>query len=69
MIRFTPEEQMIMMLYSPGDRLGLIAELSNMKLQLTNKERRLRLLTESVLEKLGQISDKEFAELDFYPDF
>lgn len=69
MIRFTPEEQMIMMLYSPGDRPGLIAELSNMKLQLTNRERRLRLLAESVLEKLEQITDMEFAELDFYPDF
>ena len=69
MIRFSPEEQMLMMLYSPGDRPGLIAELEAMKTQLTKRERRLRGLTESVLDKLAQISDDDFLQLDLYPDF
>lgn len=69
MIRFSPEEQMLMMLYSPGDRPGLIAELEAMKTQLNMRERRLRGLTESVLEKLAQISDDDFLQLDLYPDF
>ena len=69
MIRFSPEEQMLMMLYSPGDRPGLIAELETMKTQLNLRERRLRGLTESVLEKLAQISDDDFLQLDLYPDF
>lgn len=66
---FSPEEEMLMMLYSPGTRPGLIAELEAMKSQLTKGERRLRLLTESVLAKLAQISDEEFLQLDLYPDF
>lgn len=69
MIRFSPEEQMLMMLYSPGNRPGLIAELEAMKTQLNKRERRLRGLTESVLEKLTQISDADFLQLDLYPDF
>lgn len=58
-----------MMLYSPGNRPGLIAELETMKSQLNNRERRLRVLAESVLEKLAQITDEEFMQLDLYPDF
>ena len=69
MIRFSPEEQMLMMLYSPGDRPGLSAELEAMKTQLNKRERKLRGLTESVLEKLAQISDDDFLQLDLYPDF
>ena len=69
MIRFSLEEQMLMMLYSPGDRPGLIAELEAMKTQLNMRERRLRGLTDSVLEKLAQISDDDFLQLDLYPDF
>ena len=64
MIRFTPEEQMLMMLYSPGNRPGLMAELATMKNQLSGREKRLRTLTENVLAKLAQISDAEFAQLD-----
>lgn len=68
MIRFSKDEQMLMMLYSPGSRLGLIAELESMKLQLNSRERKLRNLAESVLKKLEQITDEEFMQLDFYPD-
>lgn len=69
MIKFSPEEQTLMMLYSPGTRLGLIAELETMKKQLNNRERKLRVLADSVLEKLAQISDEDFMQLDLYPDF
>ena len=50
MIKFSPEEQTLMMLYSPGTRPGLIAELKTMKSQLSSRERKLRILAESVLE-------------------
>ena len=68
-MRFTDDEWMLMMLYSPGTRPGLIAELETMKSQLSSRERKLRILAESVLEKLAQISDEEFTQLDLYPDF
>ena len=68
MMRFTPDEMMVILLYSPGSRLGLIQELNTMKQQLTPRERKLKNLTERVLEKLDQLSDEEFDALDFFPD-
>lgn len=59
---------MIMMLYNPGTRAGLIAELEAMRLQLTPPERRLNRLSKSVLEKLDGMTDAEFDSLDLYPD-
>ncbi len=68
MIGFTPDEQMVVLLYSPGTRPGLIAELTAMMQMLTPREKKLRRLAESVLSKLEQISDEEFERLDFFPD-
>lgn len=65
---FTRDEKMMMMLYNPGTRAGLIAELEAMRLQLTPRERRLERLSRSVLEKLGSMTDAEFDSLDLYPD-
>ena len=68
MKRFTKDERMMMMLYNPGTRAGLIAELEAMRLQLTPTERRLKRLSKSVLEKLDGMTDAEFDNLDLYPD-
>ena len=68
MKRFTKDERMMMMLYNPGTREGLIAELEAMRLQLTPTERRLKRLSKSVLEKLDGMTDAEFDSLDLYPD-
>lgn len=68
MIIFNNEELLMMMLYNPGTRLGLIAELTAMKTQLTLREKKLNRLTGRLIAKLEQITDKEFEELDFYPD-
>ena len=68
MNRFTRDERMMMMLYNPGTRAGLIAELEVMRLQLTPTERRLKRLSKSVLEKLDGMTDAEFDGLDLYPD-
>lgn len=68
MIAFSPEEQMIVLLYSPGTRPGLIAELVTLKQQLTASEKKLNRLADSVLSKLEQITDEAFESLDFFPD-
>ena len=68
MKRFTKDERMMMMLYNPGTRAGLIAELEAMRLQLPPSERRLDRLSKSVLEKLDGMTDAEFDSLDLYPD-
>lgn len=38
-MRFTDDEWMLMMLYSPGTRTGLIAELQMMQKSLTGRDR------------------------------
>ena len=64
---FTREEEILMMLYSPGTRLGLIEALKEMsaKLDLKNPEdSRLYRLTASVLQKLASLSDADFERID-----
>ena len=68
MQKFTKEESMLMMLYNPGSREGLIRELAGMKVQLQPEEKRLAKLTDKVLRKLNNMNDKEFDQLDLYPE-
>ncbi len=65
---FTRDERIMMMLYNPGTRAGLIAELEAMRLQLTPGEKRLKRLSGSVLHKLNGMTDAEFDRLELYPD-
>ena len=66
--RFTKEESMLMMLYNPGSREGLIRELAGMRVQLAPEEKRLGKLTDRVIKKLKSMDDETFEGLDFYPD-
>lgn len=68
MMDFTPDELHLMMLYSPGTRTGLIAELTEMQKELTWRDRNLRRWTASVLQKLIEMTDTEFDSLDLLPD-
>lgn len=65
---FTNDEMNLMMLYSPGTREGLIAELTEMQKSLTGRDRNLRRWTALVLEKLNTMTDAEFDELDLLPN-
>lgn len=66
MKRFSPDEKMMILLYSPGTRSGLISELKTMQNQLMISEKRLLCLSESVLQKLSEMSDAEFEDMDFF---
>ena len=66
MIEFSPDEKMMILLYSPGTRSGLIAELKMMQSQLMISEKRLLRLSESVLQKLNKMNDTEFEDMDFF---
>lgn len=66
MKRFSPDEKMMILLYSPGTRLGLISELKTMQNQLMISEKRLFNLSECVLQKLNEMSDSEFEDMDFF---
>lgn len=66
--RFSKEESMLMMLYNPGSREGLIRELVDMKVQLAPEERRLARLTDRVIGKLKTMDDETFKGLAIYPE-
>lgn len=64
-MNFDREELMLMMLYNPGTRLGLIQELRLMQCYLAPDEVALRELSERVIEKLKLLTDAEFGEVEF----
>ena len=64
-MNFDHEEFVLMALYNPGNRLGLIQELRLMQCYLMPDETALWELSESVIEKLKLMTDAEFDELDF----
>lgn len=66
MITFSPDEKMMILLYSPGTRQGLIAELQTMQNQLMISEKRLLHLSKSLLQKLEKMNDAEFEQLNFF---
>ena len=64
---FTDDELNLMMIYNPGSREGLIAELTKMQAQLTRKDKELRRWTKSVLSKLSAMTDEAFSSLELLP--
>ena len=64
-MQFNHDELMLMMLYNTGTRLGLVHELRLMQCYLMPDETALQELSEQVIEKLKQLTDAEFAGLEF----
>jgi len=64
-MNFNHEEKMLLILYNPGTRLGLVQELRLMQCYLMPDETALRELSESVIEKLKLMTDSDFAEIEF----
>ena len=69
MSTFTFEETNLLCIYNTGSRTGLIEALSDMRQELAPDEHQLRSLTDSVLDKLQNMTDDQFAQLELYPDF
>ena len=69
MMDFTNDEMNLMCIYDTGSRTGLINALSEMRKELSTDEIELRELTDSTLNKLSAMSDKDYAKLELYPDF
>ncbi len=66
---FTFEETNLLCIYNTGSRTGLIEALTDMQQELAPDEHQLRSLTDSVLDKLQNMTDDQFAQLELYPDF
>lgn len=58
-MNFNSEELMLMVLYNPGTRLGLMQELRLMQCYLMPDETALRELSETVIEKLKLMTDSQ----------
>ena len=69
MMDFTNDEMNLMCIYDTGSRSGLMEALESMKQYLEQDETELLELTESVLSKLGRLSDADFEKLELVPDF
>lgn len=69
MKHFTYEEMELMSIYDPGTREGLIANLEEMRGYLEPDETELWELTDSALEKLRELSDADYEQLELIPDF
>ena len=68
-MNFTHDEMNLMCIYDTGIRTGLIKALSEMRGELGTDEVELRRLTDSTIEKLSAMTDKEYETVELYPDF
>ncbi len=66
---FNNDEMNLMCIYNTGNRIGLIAALTEMRGYLAADETELRELTDSTITKLDGMTDAEFDTLDLFPDF
>ena len=64
----TLDERMMILLYSPGTKPGLVSKLHEIQRCLTPEETELMALTQRVLTKVTAMSDEEFQTLDLMPD-
>lgn len=64
----TLDERMMILLYSPGTKPGLVSKLHEIQRCLTPEETELMALTQRVLTKVTAMTDEEFQTLDLMPD-
>jgi hypothetical protein len=68
-MNFTNDEMNLICIYNSDTCEGLIAALSEMRGYLDEDEAELRKLTDSAIDKLSEITNEQFTELDLVPDF
>lgn len=62
-MEFTNDEKMLIMLYNPGTRTGLIMELAKLTENLTTEDEDLKGMVGRLVPKLAQLTDKEFDQV------
>lgn len=67
-MKLTFEENNIVALYSGETREKTIGKIEEMMQYLETDEAELRLLSEGAITKLRNMSDKEYSELDLFPE-
>ena len=64
----TLDEKMMILLYNPCSRSGLVSKLHEIRRCLTPEETELMALIQRVLTKVEVMTEAEFAELELLPD-
>ena len=62
-MEFTNDEKMLIMLYNPGSRTGLIMELAKLTENLTTEDEDLKGMVGRLVPKLAQLTDKAFDQV------
>lgn len=62
-MEFTNDEKMLIMLYNPGTRTGLIMELAKLTENLTTEDEDLKGMVGRLVPKLAQLTDKDFNQV------
>ena len=62
-MEFTNDEKMLIMLYNPGTRTGLIMELAKLSENMTTENEDLKGMVGRLVPKLAQLTDKEFDQV------
>lgn len=65
----THDEMNLLCIYKKNTRVGTMDSIVVMQKYLENDETELKTMSDSLLDKLEQMSDEEFSELELYPDF
>lgn len=63
---FSKDEQMMVLIYYHENRRKTISALKSMRLGTGSDEVELRGYTDSAIEKLEKMTDREFEEMDFF---
>ena len=66
---FTFEETNVLCIYGGETKQETENALREMRGLLTEEDQKLRELTDAVLQKLAALSEEEFSEFEFFPDF
>ncbi len=69
MIFLTHDEMNLLCIYQKNTRIGTMDAITVMQQYLEQDETELAEMSESLLSKLEEMSDKEFDELEKFPDF
>jgi len=66
-MNFNMEEMNLMCVYNTGSRTSLITDIKESMPDVYDAE--LREIMEQVISKLESLTDEEFSQITFYPDF
>ena len=69
MTNLTHDEMNLLCIYQKNTRIGTMDAITVMRQYLEQDETELLEMSDSLLDKLEQMSDEEFDSLDKFPDF